>query len=295
MNYILYHKGSLPDHLFYCINSILSVDDDSKIHLITDQGVIIPEIEVINTQDYDELEFLETFKNNLKSSGLSSNPLWITSLERIFFINEYLKKSQLSEFVHFDNDVVIYKPFSQIKKYFEKEEKGIFITPLNLYNLIFGYSYVNSLEKFYILTNKVRNVAENSKDYQFKYNKNKVLNEMRILSIISNENDGLISELETLPYGQDDVIFDPASYGQFLGGTHQKPKRFYRINFATQQHTVGTEIISKRIKTKFVNSTPYVVSELGDKVELVNLHIHSKELQKFKPKMYRHIVNKTTY
>ena len=145
------------------------------------------------------------------------------------------------------------------------------------------------------MTNKIRNVAENLKDYQFKYNKNKVLNEMRILSIISNENDGLISELETLPYGQDDVIFDPASYGQFLGGTHQKPKRFYRINFATQQHTVGTEIISKRIKTKFVNSTPYVVSELGDKVELVNLHIHSKELQKFKPKMYRHIVNKTTY
>ena len=61
MNYILYHKGSLPDHLFYCINSILSVDDDSKIHLITDQEIIIPEIEVINTQDYDELEFLETF------------------------------------------------------------------------------------------------------------------------------------------------------------------------------------------------------------------------------------------
>ena len=69
-------------------------------------------------------------------------------------------------------------------------------------------------------------LQKTSKDYQFKYNKNKVLNEMRILSIISNENDGLISELETLPYGHDDVIFDPASYGQFLGGTHQKPKDF---------------------------------------------------------------------
>ena len=102
------------------------------------------------------------------------------------------------------------------------------------------------------MTNKVKDVLDNTKDYQFKYNKNKVLNEMRILSIISNENEGLISELETLPYGQDDVIFDPASYGQFLGGTHQKPKRFYRINFATQQHTVGTEIISKMEYINFI-------------------------------------------
>tara|TARA_B100001248_G_scaffold252696_1_gene229147 strand:- start:203 stop:1078 length:876 start_codon:yes stop_codon:yes gene_type:complete len=291
MNYILYHSGSLPDHLFYCINSILSVDDDSKVHLITDQEINIPEIEVVNINDYDELKFLKKFKNNLKSNGLSSNPLWITSLERIFFINEYIKKIQLSEFVHFDNDVVIYKPFSQIKKHFEEKEKGIFITPLNLYNLIFGYSYVNSSEKFDLLSNKVKEVVENFKHYEYKYNKNNPLNEMRILSIISFENKGLISELETLPYGQDNVIFDPASYGQFLGGTHQKPKRFYRINFATQQHTVGTEIISRRIKTKFVNSIPYVMSELGDKVELVNLHIHSKELQKFKPKMYQDIVN----
>ena len=35
MDYILYHKGLHPQHLSYCINSILSTDEDSKVHLIT--------------------------------------------------------------------------------------------------------------------------------------------------------------------------------------------------------------------------------------------------------------------
>ena len=59
----------------------------------------------------------------------------------------------------------------------------------------------------------------------------KPLNEMRTLSIVKTLNPGLIIDLPILPYGGKDFVFDPASYGQYLGGTHTSPKRFYRENY----------------------------------------------------------------
>ena len=52
MDYILYHKGHPPSHLKYCINSILSVDGNANVHLITDQIIKNQKINIINIQDY---------------------------------------------------------------------------------------------------------------------------------------------------------------------------------------------------------------------------------------------------
>ena len=114
---------------------------------------------------------------------------------------------------------------------------------------------------------------------------------MKIMSIIDRDNKNLIQSLDILPYGGKKLIFDPASYGQYLGGTHKKPKTFFRDNFATQAHYVGAELISKRITVKFKKNIPVVTSDLGDVSKLINLHIHSKKLKKFLPKVYKNYVS----
>ena len=86
MDYILFNKGVLPEYLNVCINSILSVDKNAIIHLITDQKTQKQNINIVNTNDYEELGFMKDFVINLKKNNMFENPLWLTSLERIFYI-----------------------------------------------------------------------------------------------------------------------------------------------------------------------------------------------------------------
>ena len=286
MNYILYHKGAIPEHLKYCINTILSVDKHANVHLITDQIYSQKSLSVININDLGKLNFLLSFKKNLSKYNLLQNPLWLTSLERIFYINEYVQDKKIDEFIHFDNDVLIYEPFETIKEIFSKGINGFYITPLNETNLVFGYSYSDSNEVYEKICKEIKKIVNDYEYHQKKYNQNKPLNEMKILSIVDRENSNLIQKLPILPH-EGLHIFDPASYGQFLGGTHQKPKTFFRSNFVTQTHTVGIELISKRIKFYFDDRSPSVTSELGHTSRLNNLHIHSKKLEKYVPSVYR--------
>tara|TARA_Y100000992_G_C21250769_1_gene485746 strand:- start:570 stop:1451 length:882 start_codon:yes stop_codon:yes gene_type:complete len=291
MDYILFNKGILPGYLHICINSILSVDKNAIVHLITDQETQKQNINIINLNDYKEPEFMKEFITNLKQNDMFDNPLWLTSLERIFYIENYIKENNINEFVHFDNDVVLFESFETLKNVSKFDDQGFYLTPLNSENMVFGYSYVNSNEDFFQVSSKAKKIIENYKYYSNKFNQNKPLNEMKIMSIIDRDNKNLIKSLDILPYGDKKLIFDPASYGQYLGGTHKKPKTFFRDNFATQAHYVGAELISKRITVKFKKNIPVVTSDLGDVSKLINLHIHSKKLKKFLPKVYKNYVS----
>ena len=287
MDYILYHKGNPPSHLKYCINSILSVDGNANVHLITDQIIKNQEINIVNIQDYGKLNFMKDFKKSLEQNNYAENPLWLTSLERIFYIEKYINDININQFVHFDNDVVLFESFDFVTSKTNLNKQAFHLTPLNEENMVFGYSYINSNKIFSEVCFKGKEIVENYQFFSNKYNQNKQLNEMKILSIIKRENNELIEPLDILPYGNKGIIFDPASYGQFLGGTHKKPKTFFRNNFATQSHSVGAELISKRIIVKFKNQVPFVESEIGDESKLANLHIHSKKLNKYLPKNYK--------
>ena len=291
MDYILYHKGDLPEHLKYCINSILSVDGNANVHLITDQIVKNQKINIVNIHDYGKLDFMKNFKKSLEQNNYAENPLWLTSLERIFYIEKYINDISINQFVHFDNDVVLFQSFDFVISKTNLDKQAFHLTPLNEENMVFGYSYINSNKTFSEVCLKTKEVVENYQFYSKRFNQNKQLNEMKILSIIKRESNELIEPLDILPYGNKSIIFDPASYGQFLGGTHKKPKTFFRNNFATQAHSVGAELISKRIIVKFKNQVPFVESEIGDKSKLTNLHIRSKKLNKFLPKNYKSYVS----
>ena len=148
MDYILYHKGHLPSHLKYCINSILSVDGNANVHLITDQIIKNQKINIINIQDYGKLNFMRDFKKSLEQNNYAKNPLWLTSLERIFYIEKYINDININQFVHFDNDVVLFESFDFVINKADLNKQAFHLTPLNDENMVFGYSYINSNKIF---------------------------------------------------------------------------------------------------------------------------------------------------
>ena len=73
--------------------------------------------------------------------------------------------------------------------------------------------------------------------------------------------------------------FDPASYGQYLGGTKDR----FSKKFTDNNHLAGKIIKKNLYEPKIVNSYPKIISE-NNEYELLNLHIHSKKIKRFLPK-----------
>ena len=82
-------------------------------------------------------------------------------------------------------------------------------------------------------------------------------------------------------------LFDPSSYGQFLGGTHANGGNDAGKVHPDSTHRIVDEfIVSNAIRVVFDlsrNQYPVVYDKAsGQQYRLNNLHIHSKQLEKFK-------------
>ena len=287
MNYVLVSIGTIPDYIRNSINSILTVDKDAKIYLCTDQKTKFQNVEIIDLKEIVSDQTNKIKENDIfRGTIFEGNPLWITSLLRIFYLRDAQKKLDLKNVIHFDNDVLIYKSYEEIKDFFEPSRFNI--TPTSKNRLIFGYSYIPTFEILNNLCNSLENKIQEGIEKDWGFNNFTPPNEMDLLGMIYKENNRLFNLLPTLPYDSA-VIFDPLSYGMYIDGSHTYPRKFYSRRSINFNEVIGVELFSKRIKTKFINNRP-VVYWNKKLFEISNLHIHSKRFEKFLPKGYKNYI-----
>lgn len=283
MNYFFFYFGEIPNYIGLTINNILNIDKDANIYLLTDQKIDNKNIKVLNFFETDLVERLNFLKNIFSELNMSANPLWVTSLLRIYSLKSLKDFFQISSFVHFDTDVIIYRAFKDIEKVYNFDSKSISITQNDLNNLVFGYSYfpnTNLIDSLLIKLSKNLSEIENLQNI---YARGREITEMRHLGILFEMFPQMFSLLPILPYEDNDIIFDPAGYGQYLNGTHLKRGNYiFKRRWISMNHLVGAELKSKRVRCKFKNK-PFVLYEKR-KIEIVNLHVHSKNISKFLPK-----------
>ena len=280
MNYLFTYLGNNPEYIKYCLNTVLSVDNEAKIYFSSDIQTDYKNVTYLPTTEIasdltKEVENINVYKN----TNYEDNPLWNSSLLRIFYLYDMAKAIGIESFVHFDLDVLIYKSFEEVKQYFIKDKFNI--TPCTENEIIFGYSYVDGLKNYLKVIDAIFENIQNEEIY-----KKQRLNEMKMLSKISKVKPELFNLLPVTPQSSGNILFDPASYGQYIGGLDGKPRKIYSKPWAGQHHYAGKEIIDKKIKVKFKNNLPLVIKG-KEKYNLVNLHIHSKELKKYLPKCYK--------
>ena len=285
MKYLFFYYGEIPKYVGLTLNNILNIDKDADIYLATDQKIESKNISILNIQQTDLVGKLNDLSKNFEELNIKSesNPLWVTSLLRIYALKELKNYFNIDSFVHFDTDVIIYKSFNDISKKYNFDNSKISITQNDIMNLVFGYSFFPTKESVDDLVNKLDKNLSEIKNLQNIYARGGEIPEMRHLGILNLMYQDMFSILPTLPYESSGLIFDPAGYGQFLNGTHLKRGNYiFKRRWIAMNHIVGSELKSKRIQFKF-NENPYVIYE-GKKTELANLHIHSKNISKFLPK-----------
>lgn len=271
MNYVLCHIGELPSHLFDSIQSIKNVEDKPTIILIADAYIDIPDVTVLRIDEIKSAQTVSAMQTTLFDGW--DNPLWRTSIFRVFLVRDAMQTLGLNGCYHFDNDVLLFQP-SSIFSHLFNEFDGLYITPVNADEVVFGFSKFGTLDK----TNELCDIFHNllfDYDNISRYYIN-MPNEMQLLSSISKERPDLIKLIESLP-NESGIIFDPAGYGQYFGGTHQgHPPGF----FYSQNNYIGDHIRDGLIKPVMIDKKPYV-NHNGTCYPIVNLHIHSKKTKQF--------------
>ncbi|MAW08665.1 MAG: hypothetical protein CMC23_00415 [Flavobacteriaceae bacterium] len=277
MNYIFYYFGKIPDYVEYSINSVLNADPRSRIFICSDEKVNFENVVHINPLLVESKNTKFVKKLNYFEDG-DQNPLWSSSMMRIFYINDVANYFKLDSYVHFDSDVLIFKSFTDLSHLFKKNKFNI--TPLMKEFLVFGYSFIENRFIFSEIVEIISDILSNSRKYEEEFYSGNRLNEMKALYIASVINPKLFNLLPVLP--DKDLVFDPGSYGQYLGGVHYKK---FSKNYVNPEHIVGNSLINKEIYIENKGRAPKVIKD-EKSYDIVNLHVHKKNLKKFQPKDY---------
>lgn len=263
MIYFLTHTRSrLPNHIIHCLRQLLFVEPDSKIVLCTDSNIRFDDhrITVINSNDLITPDIGDYFR-------YEPDPLWIASLQRIFYLNSFIQKTD-DDVVSFDNDTLLYHPLGNIVN---NLTKGVHITPQKPTEHIFGCCIIKDKDKFNNITNSIYNAVIRGKQFVLSQTGDQA-HEMRLLNYYGKQ---YINDLPVHPAlgNIDHMIFDPITYGQYFGGTHGGAPP----GFIDREHIAG-RLLDERSKLSIIDNEP-VINYNNETFKLINLHVHSKNLE----------------
>jgi hypothetical protein len=270
--YVHCHIGQMPpEYLLDSMRSIDFVDSESEIVLITDQDIEIDGVSILQVKDISSQETTKVMNMNLFAND--PNPLWRTSIFRIFLVRDAIQSLNLKSCFHFDSDVLMFQSSSLFEKLISDFD-GLYITPCNDDELVFGFSRFGELSKIDELCSFLCEIVFDEQK-QRKYSVG-MPNEMQLLGGIYKERPDLIQKLTTIPNEDSSFVFDPSSYGQYFGGTHQG----HGPGWYGNHHHIGKKIGENILNPIMIDKKPYVVYD-GKQYPIVNLHIHSKNTSQF--------------
>jgi len=270
MTLVLIHFGEKIPYAEQCVSAIKKVSN-IVIHWIAEypiEGVESFDINKYSMDDY--CAWFNGHNNFLRCSG----DLWNYSLQRFYILYLHCYAHSLESVLHIENDQVVYYDPLGIGGILKKSDKllALDLGPKYASGAIMYFSNIGLLYNM----NQEINKCLIKGDAWIKKTMNlceiEVSSEMVILKYLLMNN--IIKSLPLFPEDSDEYgyIFDPASYGQYFGGTpagHSPGTLF-------EHHYIGKRIKETNEKLSMIRGKPYF-----NDTPIFNLHIHTKKLQDF--------------
>lgn len=273
---ILVSVGTFQDYLINNIKQLLLLDFD--VHVITNKKFFnkLHMFSNITKVNADELTLNKHFDDYSSLDKSWRGGFWHNTSKRFFLIYEYIKRNNITNVFHIENDVLLYSKLNykfDNKLYLVMDSKdkcipSIIYIPsyVFLQNLIFNYKYH---------LNDMVNLA-------YFYNNNK--NIIKTFPIIDNTTDmGIYNE----NYTEFTSIFDGCAIGQYLGGIDPRNKSGDTsgfINECTGGEKDNPKITFDKYKFKWLKKDTYYFPHIeinNNFIPINNLHIHCKNLKPF--------------
>lgn len=209
-------------------------------------------------------------RHGTPSTTFPSEPLfWHRTCERLFYLYEFIKQNACDTTYHFENDVLIFDSLDKLAQH----HLGNWAIPMSPNHATFAFTLINDPERFGDMCDTFIRLMEKGEDYIKSLGYDHV-SEMSLLDYVIKE--GLVLPLPSMPSTSEKFVFDPGSYGQYVGGTNGGDGP----NFIDPTHYVGQMLNGDRFAGIDLYMQPRVFNILGTR-KLFNLHVHSKNLAKF--------------
>jgi hypothetical protein len=286
MNFILIALGNIPDYLNDCIQQIKKTQKKSKIYLLVNKTSVFKNknCKIVNVESLKKSkEHILFIKKSKLAQDSFRNFFWKHSIERFYYLNDFLNKSNLTNVFHIENDVLL---FQDLEKILKEIKFYNFACIRDSINRVIGSLIFIKNKKVSTRIVKISNNYLNENDMKIlNYLDKKISNSINLplgetLDFIKKSKN--FKKIKKIPF-----IFDAAAIGQFIDGPHRKKlltriffniKKFFMINDGFINTETNLKIYNWKIKWK--NKKPYK-QENEKLIPIVNLHIHSKNLKKF--------------
>jgi hypothetical protein len=290
------HRPELPDYLEDNLKQIRLFNPDINIHFLTDKvHKYNPLFKKYNVLGVNKDEFYSDkitrftlyFNYFRKPQGFQ---FWVITATRLMYIEKYIKECGLTDVYHFENDILLYCDLRTIHDTILKLYKSLAITVGGPDKCMTGLMFIKDSTSLAVLTQffldklRIQGKAGIVKSYGMD-----MVNEMTLMRAFSKDYPDRLEFLPILPFGEYsnnysyfNSIFDPASWGMFVGGNAQekepgcKPKDHY-IGQLLEEHPEYNVIWKKDQENRNI---PYFKYN-GSEIKINNLHIHCKDLYKY--------------
>lgn len=278
MNIVLTCLFNFQDYILVNIKQLIRLGH-MNIYVITHPELFshfneyISKITLINANELNESSILSM---NTTLNKLFRNGFWYLTSLRFFYIYEFMKKYNISNVIHLENDVPIYYNCNELYKYinqnfmyipFDSYHRNIasivYIPNVNIYKQILEHYNLNNTDmaNFYDIRKKTGLIQ----NFPIFIESSELTPEQLYVSMNS----------KYFPF-----IFDAAAIGQYIGGIDTQTDSSNTVGFINE--TCVIKYNNYRIWFEEVDGIKKPFIQIGDKkVPIFNLHIHSKKLINF--------------
>lgn len=251
-------------------------------------NVIGIKAEDLNSESGNDFSHLYSFMNNRDKLG----DFWFVTAQRFFLLETFMRKYNKENIIHLEYDNLLYEDLRKYETIFKEQYKNsIAVGQVSNSHSSAGIMYIDTYKDLEFVNN---NILEYLKSYN---KKEELLTEMVMLKYYSDKFPNRIKYYPIIPNSEKysvnidlfNSIFDPASWGQYVGGFntpfmggHKNPGKESII----KDHIIGKELLDDNVKIVWeydskYRKCPFVLDINNHKWKLNNLHIHSKELNKY--------------
>lgn len=226
--------------------------------------------------DVSELNEKYNFESKTSLDKSFRNGFWYLSSLRFFYIYELMKKYNLVNVIHLENDAPIYYNCDNLLDMVDN--KFIYI-PFDTYTRnIASIVYIPNIDVYKIILDN------------YDFNKNDMENFCNIkqkTNLIKNfpifvKNDTLTNEQKFVceNYEKFTFIFDAAAIGQYLGGVDPRNHSGNTVGFINETCVIKYNNYKIWFENDNDMKKPFIEID-NNKTPIFNLHIHSKNLKMF--------------
>ncbi|RKP20319.1 hypothetical protein ROZALSC1DRAFT_28182 [Rozella allomycis CSF55] len=209
--------------------------------------------------------------------------------ERLIILNELALSYNLKNVFHLENDNMMYIEMKDMIPYFETCNIGVAIPIIDVNQAAVSIIYFREAKDIESLGQFIISMYKKGRAGLEDYMKTNAINDMTLVyKYLSEVNKSetnrrvttfptwIIKENDNCLWNEKKVIYDGAAIGQYFGGTHVDPHARWYEPQRPFKELKGKILIWKPCFSNKSAFCPWIDDRL-----VVNLHIHSKQLQRF--------------